>query len=66
VRARAQALLPDAEDIDAIKIEKKRYRLRVGNCIKKFVEECRDDESSQVCVVRCAYVCRVATRVCRR
>jgi hypothetical protein len=47
LQATYTALLPvSGDDSDAVKTEKKRYRLRVGNALKKLVEECHDDDTN--------------------
>jgi hypothetical protein len=46
LQATYTALLPVGGDSDAVKTEKKRYRLRVGNALKKLVEECHDDDTN--------------------
>lgn len=40
-------LVPAADDQEAVKMEKKRYRLRVGNAIKKLVEEVHDEGTNK-------------------
>jgi son of sevenless-like protein len=41
------ALVPTPDDSEPVKLEKKRYRLRVGNAIKKLVEEVHDDGTNK-------------------
>jgi hypothetical protein len=41
------ALVPTPDDSEPVRLEKKRYRLRVGNAIKKLVEEVHDDGTNK-------------------